>query len=138
MTSSFQPSISQAQEAALPMHSPAEFEARIAALWVFPIKSCAGISVPSATLTATGLAHDRAWMVVDADGLFVSQRECARMVLVQPALTAEAVLLRALAVREGAHVAGSEPAAAAQFGKRLFRVHGQGRDYKDRGLWCYR
>ena len=86
MTSSFQPSISQAQVAALPMHSPAEFEARIAALWVFPIKSCAGISVQQAVLTPTGLAHDRAWMVVDADGEMVTQRELPRMALVQPEL----------------------------------------------------
>jgi uncharacterized protein YcbX len=86
MTSSFQPSISQAQTAALPLHSLAEFEARIAALWVFPIKSCAGISVQQAVLTPTGLAHDRAWMVVDADGEMVTQRELPRMVLIQPQL----------------------------------------------------
>ena len=86
MTSSFQPSISQAQEAALPLHSPAEFEACIAALWVFPIKSCAGISVQQAVLTPTGLAHDRAWMVVDADGEMVTQREFPRMALIQPEL----------------------------------------------------
>jgi uncharacterized protein YcbX len=86
MTSSFQPSISQAQEAALPLHLPAEFEARIAALWVFPIKSCAGISVQQAVLTVTGLAHDRAWMVVDADGEMVTQRDLPHMALVQPEL----------------------------------------------------
>jgi uncharacterized protein YcbX len=86
MTSSFQPSISQAQAAALPMHSPAEFEARIAALWVFPIKSCAGISVQQAVLTPAGLAHDRAWMVVDTDGEMVTQRELPRMALIQPNL----------------------------------------------------
>jgi uncharacterized protein len=86
MTSSFQPSTSQAQEAALPLHSPAEFEACIAALWVFPIKSCAGISVQQAVLTPTGLAHDRAWMVVDADGEMVTQRELPRMALIQPEL----------------------------------------------------
>jgi uncharacterized protein YcbX len=68
------------------MHSPAEFEARIDALWVFPIKSCAGISVQQAVLTSTGLAHDRAWMVVDADGEMVTQRELPRMALIQPQL----------------------------------------------------
>jgi uncharacterized protein YcbX len=86
MTSSFQPSTSQAQGAALPIHSPAEFEACIAALWVFPVKSCAGISVLHAVLTPTGLAHDRAWMVVDADGEMVTQRELPRMALIQPEL----------------------------------------------------
>jgi len=75
MTSSFQPSTSQA-----------EFEARIDALWLFPIKSCAGLSVPHAVLTRTGLAHDRAWMVVDADGEMVTQRELPRMALIQPEL----------------------------------------------------
>ncbi len=63
-----------------------EFEARIAALWVFPIKSCAGISVTQAVLTPTGLAHDRAWMVVDAEGEMVTQRDLPRMALVQPEL----------------------------------------------------
>ncbi len=66
------------------MYLPAEVEASIAALWVFPIKSCAGISVQQALLTSTGLEHDRAWMVVDADGLMVTQRELPRMVLVKP------------------------------------------------------
>jgi uncharacterized protein len=86
MTSSFQPSSSQAQVAALPMHSPAEFEARIDALWVFPIKSCAGISVKQVVLTPMGLAHDRAWMVVDADGEMVTQRQLPRLALIQPNL----------------------------------------------------
>ena len=96
MTSSFQPSISQAQEAALLLHSPAEFEACIAALWVFPIKSCAGISVQQAVLTPTGLAHDRAWMVVDADGEMVTQREFPRMALIQPELVNSGVGLAEL------------------------------------------
>lgn len=86
MTSSFQPSTSQVQDATLPLHSPTEFEARIAALWVFPIKSCAGISVQQAELTPTGLAHDRAWMVVDEMGEMVTQREMPRMALIQPEL----------------------------------------------------
>ncbi|GAB2816591.1 MOSC N-terminal beta barrel domain-containing protein [Comamonas piscis] len=58
----------------------------IGQLWVFPIKSCAGIAVQSARLLATGLEHDRAFMLVDARGEFISQREIARMVLVQPAI----------------------------------------------------
>jgi uncharacterized protein YcbX len=86
MKSSFQPSISQAQATPLPMRSQAKFEARIDALWVFPIKSCAGISVQQAMLTHTGLAHDRAWMVVDADGEMVTQRELPRLALIQPNL----------------------------------------------------
>ena len=84
MTSNFQPSTLSAQ--APSGHSFTDFEAQITALWVFPVKSCAGISVPQAVLTPTGLAHDRAWMVVDAEGEMLTQRELPRMALIQPEL----------------------------------------------------
>jgi uncharacterized protein len=54
----------------------------------YPVKSCAGIVVPEARLTAAGLAvdgvSDREWMVVDANGQFLTQREYPRMALVTP------------------------------------------------------
>jgi uncharacterized protein YcbX len=56
----------------------------IARLFVYPIKSCAGIELPRVDLTATGLAHDRQFMLVDAQGRFLSQRELARMALIRP------------------------------------------------------
>jgi hypothetical protein len=62
---------------------------RIAGLHIYPIKSCAGLALPSVALAATGFAHDRQWMLVDADGEFVSQREHARLALVQPSLGAD-------------------------------------------------
>ncbi|MFE5089257.1 MOSC domain-containing protein [Streptomyces sp. NPDC056638] len=41
----------------------------------YPVKGCAGITVDSARVGATGLEHDRTFMVVDAaDGAFRSQR----------------------------------------------------------------
>lgn len=55
-------------------------------LWIYPIKSCAGIAVSHARLLPAGLEWDRHWMVVDEHGEFVSQREWPRMALVQPAL----------------------------------------------------
>ncbi len=63
------------------------FEATIAQLWIYPIKSCAGVSLTQAELTEDGLLHDRTWMVVDAHGDFLSQRECPRMALIQPTVT---------------------------------------------------
>ena len=36
----------------------------IARLFVYPVKSCAGIEVQEALLTETGLEFDRAWMLV--------------------------------------------------------------------------
>lgn len=68
------------------MASPGDVQARIAQLFVYPVKSCAGMALPDAVLTDTGLDLDRAWMVVDAQGDFVSQREQPRLALVQPQL----------------------------------------------------
>ena len=62
---------------------------------VYPVKSCGGVSVREALLIETGLEFDRAWMVVDAQGVFVTQRELPRMALVQPTLKHTEVVLRA-------------------------------------------
>jgi uncharacterized protein len=67
----------------------------INALFVHPLKSCARIAVDSAPVTETGLEWDRQWMVVDADGVFVSQRETPRLALVKPILRANDLVLRA-------------------------------------------
>lgn len=64
-------------------------------LFVYPIKSCGGVSLTSSLLTETGFEFDRAWMVVDAHGLFVTQRVLPRMALVQPNLKSQEMVLRA-------------------------------------------
>lgn len=69
--------------------------ARIDRLFVYPVKSCAGIEVREALLTEAGLDLDRAWMVVDEQGVFVTQRELPRMALVRPQLKLTEVILRA-------------------------------------------
>ena len=63
-----------------------DLQAVITALYVYPVKSCAGVRVDEAVLTETGLAMDRTWMVVNTAGDFVTQRELPRMALVQPTL----------------------------------------------------
>jgi len=73
----------------------AGISARIARLFVYPIKSCAGVEVREVLLTETGLEFDRAWMVVDEQGEFVSQRELPRMALVQPRMRHLDMVLRA-------------------------------------------
>ncbi|OGZ54798.1 MAG: hypothetical protein A3H64_02575 [Candidatus Ryanbacteria bacterium RIFCSPLOWO2_02_FULL_45_11c] len=70
--------------------------AKIAELHVYPIKSCAGVRLQEARLTALGLEHDRFFMVVDAvTGAFLSQRECPRLCLVQPEIGQSALSLSA-------------------------------------------
>lgn len=57
-------------------------------LLLYPIKSCAGIAVRSAVVNESGLSalgvHDREWMLVTADGQFLTQREHPRMALIRP------------------------------------------------------
>jgi uncharacterized protein YcbX len=67
----------------------------ITGLWVYPVKSCAGVQVQEAILTKTGLEFDRAWMVVDEEGSFLTQRELPRMALIQPQLKTHDMVLRA-------------------------------------------
>ena len=67
----------------------------VASLHVYPIKSCGGIVLGEALVVETGIEFDRAWMVVDADGRFVTQRELPRMALVQPTLKTSEMVLRA-------------------------------------------
>lgn len=67
----------------------------IAGLFVHPVKSCGRVAVDRARLIDTGFEWDREWMLVDADGEFVSQRELPRMALVQPRLRGDDMVLRA-------------------------------------------
>jgi len=67
----------------------------LAALFVHPVKSCAGIALDEALLVETGLDLDRAWMVVDAHGDMLTQREFPRLALVRPAFKGQEMVLRA-------------------------------------------
>lgn len=74
-------------------------DVRIAELNLFPVKGCRGIALQQATLAATGLQvdgiGDREWVVVDAQGEFLSQREHPRMALIETRLTSSSLLLKA-------------------------------------------
>ena len=67
----------------------------VSALYVHPIKSCAGIAVADALLVETGLEFDRAWMVVDEHGEMVTQRQRPRLALIRPTLRTQDIVLRA-------------------------------------------
>jgi uncharacterized protein YcbX len=68
-------------------------------LYLYPIKSCAGVALREATLTTAGLTsenvYDREWMVVDVQGKFMAQRDYPRMALITPRIKAETLELRA-------------------------------------------
>ena len=72
-----------------------DVRAKIAQLFIYPIKSCGAIELKESVLTDTGLDLDRAWMVVDEQGEFVTQRQLPRMALIQPTLTSFDMIVKA-------------------------------------------
>jgi uncharacterized protein len=61
-------------------------EARIAALWTYPVKGCAGVALAEAALAARGLDQDRRWLIVDGAGRARTQRELPRLATIRPRL----------------------------------------------------
>ncbi|WVZ65860.1 hypothetical protein U9M48_015158 [Paspalum notatum var. saurae] len=64
--------------------------ATVKAILVYPIKSCRGISVPQAPVTATGFRWDRQWMLVNSKGRAITQRVEPKLALVEVEMPPEA------------------------------------------------
>lgn len=67
----------------------------LSALHVYPVKSCRGIAPARWPLDAFGLRLDRAWMVVDEQRRFLTQREHPRLALVETRVEDEGLVLTA-------------------------------------------
>ncbi|WP_035550158.1 MULTISPECIES: MOSC N-terminal beta barrel domain-containing protein [Burkholderiaceae] len=72
----------------------------ISELFVYPIKSCAGIALSEARLLATGLEYDRCWIVVDPAGAMLTQRAYPRMALIKVELGDTELVIRAPGMSE--------------------------------------
>jgi len=104
--------------------------ATIAALNVYPVKSCRGIACERAEVTAQGLAvrgvRDREWLVVDTNGQFVTQREHPRLALVTVEASDGTIML---------HVPDHAPFAPGPDGEirdvRVWRAQLRGHDAGD-------
>ena len=59
---------------------------------IYPIKSLKGISVDSAMVEPRGLQFDRRWILVDANGGFLTQREVPKMATIGVDVRAEGLL----------------------------------------------
>jgi uncharacterized protein len=58
----------------------------VTALWIYPIKSAAGVALERVAVERGGFAYDRRWMVVDANGVFLTQRTYPQLARVEVAL----------------------------------------------------
>jgi len=67
----------------------------ISQLISYPIKSCAGIQHQQATIGSMGLTGDRQLMLVDANGLFLSQRKHPQMARIEPAFSEQNLVVNA-------------------------------------------
>jgi uncharacterized protein YcbX len=87
-------------------------------LVLYPIKSCAGLSVGQATLTEAGLTalgvHDREWMLVTQEGQFLTQREFPRMALVVPHVEGDVLRVEAPGMAPLSLPLAHDPAAPAR------------------------
>lgn len=68
---------------------------QISSLFIYPVKSCAGLSLPALEIEERGPRHDREWMIVDENNRFLSQRQLPRMALIQPTLSTQHLTLAA-------------------------------------------
>lgn len=66
---------------------------QVHSLHTYPVKGGAGTAHEAVGLSLKGLAGDRRWMIVDAEGLFVSQREIAELALLRVAAEPDGVWL---------------------------------------------
>jgi len=63
-------------------------------LFIYPLKSAQGITLPRVELVPTGFAWDRQWLVVDSSGKFLTQRTHPQLARIETRLTTEALVLR--------------------------------------------
>ena len=68
---------------------------KISELNIFPIKSCKGFSAPSVELDAYGIVNDRRMMIVDTDGIALTQRDFHDLCFVEPILSSDTLSLKA-------------------------------------------
>lgn len=72
--------------------APTTPTAKVSEIFIYPVKSCRGISLSEAPLTPSGLRWDRQWMVVNAKGRGCTQRVEPKFALIEVEFPPEAFL----------------------------------------------
>ena len=67
----------------------------LAAIHIFPLKSCAPLPLAQARVQARGIEHDRRWLLVDENSTFITARKYPRMTLIRAAPVEGGLLLDA-------------------------------------------
>ncbi|XP_072573124.1 molybdenum cofactor sulfurase isoform X1 [Paramormyrops kingsleyae] len=61
-------------------------ERTLSQIFIYPVKSCAAIEVTQWAVGPLGLLYDRLWMVVNINGVCLSQKQEPRLCLIQPSI----------------------------------------------------
>ncbi len=61
-------------------------------IWIYALKSAAGLQAQAAQVEPMGLSGDRRWMIVDPEGRMLSQRTCPQMALLTACTTPSGAL----------------------------------------------
>jgi uncharacterized protein YcbX len=61
----------------------------LSALNIYPIKSLGGFSLQQAQMEDTGLQYDRKWMLIDAEGTFITQRKHFELAMLQVSINVD-------------------------------------------------
>jgi uncharacterized protein YcbX len=62
-------------------------------IWIFPVKSLCGVRVAKADVEERGLRYDRRWMIVDENGVFITQRKLPKMTLITVSFSPNGLIL---------------------------------------------
>lgn len=81
----------------------------ISALYIYPVKGLRTVALQEAEVTPRGLRHDRRWMLVDADGKFITQREQPKLAALSAGITPAGLRITG----DGKSIDISEPLAGA-------------------------
>jgi len=68
-------------------------QAFLSQIFIYPVKSLAGIALDSASVTHLGLENDRRWMIVDNQGRFITQRLYPQLALINTAIESDHITL---------------------------------------------
>ncbi len=67
--------------------------ASLSQIFIYPVKSLAGIALDSVRVTHLGLEHDRRWMIVDSQGRFITQRLYPQLSQIKTTIESEQIKL---------------------------------------------
>ncbi len=105
--------------------------ARVAEVWVFPVKSMSGTRLDAAEAGAAGLSGDRSWAVVDAEGNTITAKDEPRLREVVPRLVDGDLRLDLPGAVTGLDPEAAGAALSSWLGREVRLVHREGTGFVD-------